>query len=138
MQEGFSDRRKAPRLSIGIKFKYSIIDSDSQDVKIMLSGVTENINLLGMLFENLEQIPINTELKIFLQLPGILTTDVQVKGKVIRLEKLVLGNFAIGVVFFEMSNETRGLINEHIERMDIFKLLEKAIYHLTQLNTFIC
>jgi twitching motility protein PilT len=126
MQEGFSDRRKASRLTIGIKFKYSIVGSGYHDVKIMLSGVTKNINLLGMLFESPEQIPINAELKIFLQLPGILAADVQVQGKVNRLEKLASGGFAIAVAFSDMSKETRELINERIERMDILKLLEKV------------
>jgi twitching motility protein PilT len=126
MEKSFSDRRKAQRLSIGIKFKYSIVEYGSLDAKVILSGVTKNINLLGMLFENSEQIPINTELKISLQLSGVLSTDILVQGRVVRLEKLVLGNFAIGVVFSEMSEETRCLINERIERMDIFKLLEKV------------
>lgn len=126
MPEGFIERRKAPRVSIGIKFKYSLIDSDSQDTKTILSAVTKNISTLGMLFENLEPISMNTELKISLQLPGVLAKDVQVQGKVIRLEKLALGNFAIAVLFSGMSNETRGLINDRIERMDIFKLLAKV------------
>ncbi len=126
MLESFIDRRKAPRVAIGIKFKYWIIGPDSLDARLMLSGVTKNISCTGMFFENLEQIPINTELKISLQLPGVLSTDAQVQGKVVRLEKLTSGNFTIGVMFSEMSKETRDLINERIERMDIFKLLEKA------------
>ena len=126
MQEGFSERRKVPRLAIGIKFKYSLIDSGFQDAKILLSAVTKNISCSGLLFEDLKQIPINAELEISLQLPGILPKDVQIRGRVMRLEKLALGNFAIGVVFAEMSSDTRDLINESIERMDILKLLKKV------------
>lgn len=126
MQENFSDRRIAPRVPIGIKFKYLVIGSGSQDAKIMLGGVTKNISRTGMFFENSEQIPINAGLKISLQLPGVLAKDVDVEAKVIRLEKLASGNFAIGVVFSEMSSQAKDLINERIERMDILKLLERV------------
>ncbi|MFH1191535.1 MAG: PilT/PilU family type 4a pilus ATPase [Candidatus Omnitrophota bacterium] len=126
MQEGFIDRRKAPRISIGIKFKYLVIGSGSQDEKTMLNGVTKNISRSGILFENSSPIPINAELKISLKLPGVLTKDIDLQGKVVRLEKLASGNFAIGAVFSEMSKQTRDLIDERIERLDIFKLLEKV------------
>ena len=126
MEEGFIDRRKAPRVFIEIKFKYSIIGSASQDAKLVFSGVTKNISRTGMFFENLVQIPLNTELKISLLLPGVLAKDVDVQGKVVRLEKLDSDNFAIGLMFSQMSEETQNLINERIERMDIYKLLEKA------------
>lgn len=126
MQESFSDRRKTPRVFIGIKFKYSVMGSGSQDANIVLSGVTKNISCSGMFFENSAQIPISTELKISLLLPGVLVKDTEVQGRVFRIEKLPLGNFAIGVMFSEMSSETHDLINERIERMDIFKLLEKV------------
>ena len=59
MEEGFIDRRKAPRVFIEIKFKYSIIGSASQDAKLVFSGVTKNISRTGMFFENLVQIPLN-------------------------------------------------------------------------------
>ena len=126
MSKDFSDRRKVSRIFIGIKFKYLIIGSGSQDAQAMLSAVTKNINREGMVFENSEIIPINAKLKISLQLPGVSVEDVQVQGEVVRLEKLDLNNFAIGVIFSEMSDKTRDLINERIERMNIFKLLEKA------------
>lgn len=123
MEENFSNRRKESRIFIEIKFKYSLMGSDSQDLKTILSGVTKNISSSGMLFEDSAQIPINTHLKITLLLPGVSIKDVEVKGRVIRLEKLDSGNFAIGLMFFEMSKETQNLINERIERMDIIKLL---------------
>lgn len=126
MQESFSDRRIAMRIPIGIKFKYSVIGSGSQDAKVMLSGVTKNISCSGLFFENSAQILINTELKISLQLPGVLAKDIDLQGKVVRIEKLASGNFTIGLMFSEISDETRDLINERIERMDILKLLEKV------------
>ncbi|MFH1281508.1 MAG: PilT/PilU family type 4a pilus ATPase, partial [Candidatus Omnitrophota bacterium] len=126
MEESISNRRRETRVFIEIKFKYFLMGSDSQDTETILSGVTKNISNAGMLFENSTQIPINTRLKITLLLPGALIQDVEVQGKVVRLEKLDSGNFAIGLMFFEISKETQDLINERIERMDIIKLLEKA------------
>lgn len=126
MEKGFVDRRKVPRLPIGIKFKYKIINSNTQDAAAIFSAPTKNISCGGMLFESPEQLPINTELNISLQLPGVITKSVGVQGKVIRLEKLASGGFDIGVVFSDMSNEAKVIINERIERMNILELLKKS------------
>ena len=126
MEKSVIDNRKATRLPIAIKFKFKVIGSSAYDATAVFNASSKNISCLGMLFENEMQFPLDTELKITLQLPGIPAKTIEVQGKVIRLEKLSVGGYDIGVVFSGMSSEIKDEVNKRIERMNIIKLLEKS------------
>lgn len=118
--------RRAVRYHIGIKFSYEIIN---------LVGVfgakhntlTKDISNTGLLFENKEQIPIGTKLTLVLSLSGLPPKLINLKGEVVRIEKLLSsGIYDVGVSFLEMTPSVKEEINKRIERMDILKLLKRA------------
>jgi len=122
-----TEHRGATRLLLQIRFKYRILSPDlTGDSNVMQHALTKNINTSGLLFESEKQIPIDTELKIILSMPGIPPKSFEVEGKVVRIERLVSSfNFDIGVNFVRISEEQKAEISRHIERMDILKLLER-------------
>lgn len=118
------ERRKAPRLPIEIRVIYSIL-SESGDLSALHRAVTKNISALGLLFEAEKLIPIDTELKIILNMPGLPPKAFEIEGRVVRIEKLFPSlKFDIGVSFTKISEEQKEEIKVRIERMDILKLLE--------------
>jgi twitching motility protein PilT len=119
------ERRRAHRLPINVNFTYSIAGS-SEDLSALYYAVTKNISCSGLLFENEKQIPIDTELKIILDMPGLSPKAFEVEGPVVRVEKLFpSGKFDIGVNFSVISEEQKEEIKMRIERMNIISLLGK-------------
>lgn len=120
-----NERRLELRLALGLKFQYRIAAS-SEAKDIWAEGLTTNISAMGMLFENSEQIPIDTLLQIRLELPGVDHRAIDIKAIVLRIEKMVSSSvFQIGVFFSEISPEDKEEIKRRIERMNILKLLGK-------------
>lgn len=118
------ERRKAPRLTLQIKFKYRTITPSGSDA--MHNAVTKNISTTGLLFETEKQIPIDTELEIILSMPGFPPKALQVQGKVVRIERLLSSpNFDIGIDFARIPEEQKEEIKSRIERMNILKLLDR-------------
>lgn len=117
------ERRIAPRLPLQIKFKYRIL-SPTQESNVFNETTTKNISYSGLLFENKEQIPIDTELKIILEMPGLAPKILEVEGKVFRVEKTSTLNFDIGISFINISEKQEGEIKKRIESLNLIKLLE--------------
>lgn len=120
------EQRLAFRLSIQLKFKFKISSPTKAELSdVVTSSETRNISSSGMLFENNEELPLDTEIDIFLDLPGVPVEVIKFKGKVVRIEKVANGKYDIGIKFTDISVSQRDQINKRIERMDIIKLLEK-------------
>lgn len=119
------ERRKIPRLPLQIKFKYSIINQ-KEIVGIIHEAKTKNINFSGLLFETQEKIPIDSELKISLEMPGFPPKLLEVEGKVVRLERLSSAKFNVGINFVKISDAQKEEIKDRVDRMDLLKLLEKV------------
>ncbi len=126
--ESGAERRKHARLLLHLKFKYTITRPSTGEGGFTRNGVTKNISSAGLLFENKEQIPIDTELRIMLVMPeSYPNRSLEVCGRVVRVEKLLPSeNYDIGIIFIDMSDKQRGDIKEYIERLDILRLLEKV------------
>ncbi|MCX5703296.1 MAG: PilZ domain-containing protein, partial [Candidatus Omnitrophica bacterium] len=117
--------RRSYRLPIAINFTYTILNPP-EDSSVKHHGATKNISALGLLFENEKQIPIDTEIKIVLNMPGLPHKSIEIIGRVVRIEKLFLSQgFDIGINFTKISEEQKEEIRKRIERMNIIKLLEK-------------
>lgn len=116
------ERRRALRLPLQIKFKYRTT-TPSEGLDAMHNAVTKNISACGLLFESERQIPIDTELAISLNMPGIPPQTLEFTGSVVRIERLSSRNFDIGIDFIRISEEQKEEIKKRIERMNITKLL---------------
>lgn len=120
------ERRKAARISSEANFNYEIIDS-SGITGPKQSALTKNISATGLLFENKEEIPIGTKLRLVINLPGIPFRSVDLTGEVVRLERLLSSrNYNIGVHFLDIAPDVTPEINKRIERLDILRLLREA------------
>ncbi|MFH0790023.1 MAG: PilT/PilU family type 4a pilus ATPase [Candidatus Omnitrophota bacterium] len=118
------ERRRAPRLAVGVEFKYTIFGS-GETANLIYTAVTKNISASGLLFENLFQVPIDTDLKVVLNMPGVPPQTIAIETKVMRIEKLALG-YNIGIVFVNISEAQKEDIRKRIERMNVLKLLERV------------
>lgn len=119
-----NDRRTYSRLAIELNFKYNILGRDNELSSITHDGITKDISAGGMRFETEEQISIDTQLKILLRVPGVETGEFGILGKVVRIDKLIdTAVYRIGVVFEKITDEQRNQMIEHLERMNIIKLL---------------
>jgi twitching motility protein PilT len=126
MPDGYkgAERRIPPRVLLKLRFKYKIL-SFSGVSNVVRSALTNNISSSGLLFESQEQIPIETEVKIYLEMPGFPPHVFEIKGKVVRIEKLLsASNFDIGIIFTDIPAGIKEEIKIRIDRMDIMKLLE--------------
>ena len=120
-----AERRESSRLPIEIEFAYTVL-SPPEESGTKRHASTKNISAAGLLFENEKQIPIDTEVKLTLNMPGEPHKSFEVSGKVARIEKLYPSrNFDIGINFTKISAEQKEEIKKRIERMNIIKLLEK-------------
>jgi twitching motility protein PilT len=89
-------------------------------------ALTRNISASGLLFETEEQIPIDTELKIMLVMPGGVNKTFELVGRVVRIDKLLpFSRFEIGVHFIIISREQKEEIRKRLERMNIIGLLDR-------------
>jgi len=113
------------RLPLNIKFKY-IIQSQTEGFGEIRGALTKDLSASGLLFESEKQIPIDTLIKIFIDMPGTPPLTLELKGEVVRIEQLPLLKFNIGMHFVKISEEQKEEIKKRIERMDIMKLLERA------------
>lgn len=118
------ERRSDPRLAVRVEFKYTVLGS-AETANVIYTAVTKNISASGLLFENVFQIPIDTQLKVILNMPGVPPKTIGIETKVIRIEKSALG-FNIGILFVNISETQREDIRKRIERMDVIKLLERV------------
>lgn len=120
------EHRLAFRLPIQIKFQYKIINPPDS-LNILHNAITKNINVLGLLFECERQLPIDSELKIILFVPGLRPESFELKGRVVRIERLLNSqNFDMGIKFMEITEIQKEEIQKRLERMNILKLLERA------------
>jgi len=121
-----AEQRLAFRLSIQLKFKFKILTLVNPELRdIIASAETTDISSTGLSFENLEEIPIDTNIEIFLDLPGMPAETIKFKGRIARVEKLPSGKYDLGIEFADITADQRVKINSRIERMDMIKLLEK-------------
>lgn len=120
-----TERRTTPRLPVNIKFKYRIV-GPRETTSEFAQAITKNIGASGLLFESEKPIPIDTELKIVLTMPGFPPVPFEIEGKVIRIERLLPSlKSDIGIYFEKISEIQKEEIKKRIERMDIMRLLEK-------------
>jgi len=121
-----AERRRAPRLSIKVNFSY-MTSGTSGDANELQYATTQNISAVGLLFENIKQIPIDTKLKISLSMPGSSQTSFEIEGTIVRIEKMFPSlKYNLGVSFTKISDEQKEEIRLRIERMDILRLLERV------------
>ena len=121
-----TERRETSRLAIQIKFKYRIL-STSESSNVIHEGLTNNISVCGLLFESEGQIPIDAELQIILSMPGTPPKTLEIKGRVVRIERLLFSpNFDIGISFLGIPEPQKEELKNLIERMDIIKLLGRV------------
>ena len=113
------------RLPLDIKFKY-IIQSQTEGFGEIRSALTKDLSASGLLFESEKQIPIDTLIKVFIDMPGTPPLTLELEGEVVRIELLPLLKFDIGIHFVRISEEQKEEIKKRIERMDIMKLLERV------------
>lgn len=116
----YQERRKAPRLSLSLKFTYKLADSQ----EILLPAFTKNISASGLLFESERQIPLDTKLLINLIFSFAEGKIFTFTGRVVRIERLASSKFNIGVNFEDVPEEIRQEFKIRIEQMDIVALLE--------------
>jgi len=120
------ERRRAPRLSLKVNFSYMILGS-SGDANELQHASTQNISAVGLLFENIKQIPIDTKLKINLTMPGDPQKSFEIEGTIVRIEKMFPSlTYNLGVGFTRITDEQKEEIRLRIERMDILRLLDKV------------
>ncbi|MCM8778783.1 MAG: PilT/PilU family type 4a pilus ATPase [Candidatus Omnitrophica bacterium] len=122
MKEGFVEKRKAKRFRTRFMCRYLI--EGEKELKI---APVENISARGILLEMEKIIPIETGLSLQLDFPPASKT-ILCKGKVIRVEeKLPLLKYSVGICFTEINKTDQEIINNYIERMDIDKVLRRAV-----------
>jgi len=118
--------RLTARIPLNIPFQYEIL-GPAKPSGIKYKSVTKNISSSGIFFENVEQIPLDTRLKIILEMPGSPKKSFETEGNVMRIERLLpSAHFGIGINFIKISDEEKEEIKNRIERMNVFTLLEKA------------
>ncbi len=121
-----AERRATLRIRVGVKFSYEILNSAGVS-EVKHNQITKNISAAGLLFENEQEIPVGTRIKLIINLPGSSFKSIDVEGEVVRLERLPSsGNYKIGLIFSKMTAEIEEEIKQRIERMDILRLLTKA------------
>jgi twitching motility protein PilT len=104
-----------------------MILGSSADANELQYASTQNISAVGLLFENAKQIPIDTKIKINLNMPGSPAKSFEIEGIVVRIEKLFPSlKYNIGLNFTRISDEQKEEIRLRIERMDILRLLHKV------------
>lgn len=119
------EQRRAPRLPIEINFTYTIINPP-EDLRAVHHAVTKNISSAGLVFESDNQLPIDTELKLVINIPGLTNKSFDFIGSVARIEKLFPSfKFDIGVSFTKISPEQKEELKNRIDSLDILKLLSK-------------
>jgi len=121
------ERRGAPRLPIGIEFKYRISSSlPGVPEAMVFDAVSKNISGAGLLFENNALIPLDTELKLTLAMPGVARKKIDVEAKVKRIERISSRCFDIGVTFINVEEDSKEVLAQTIDRLDILRLLGQA------------
>ncbi len=113
------------RQPFNIKFKY-IIESQAEGSDEIRSALTKDISASGLLFESEKQIPIDTLIKIIIDIPGNPPIALELEGKVVKIEQLPYFKFDVGIHFVKISEEHKEEIRKRIERMDIMKLLQSV------------
>lgn len=88
--------------------------------------LTNNMNSESVYFQTEEIIPLDMELKVNFQLPKG-SDSISATIKVIRVEKNQEGKFGIGAIFTQLDDKSKNEIKQLVERLDINRLLEKAI-----------
>lgn len=120
-----NERRQISRLSLQLGFKYIILGTRETQNAIQ-NALTKNISASGLLFESQEPLPIDTELKIILNAPGVSPKTFEIEGSVVRIERLLPSlDFDIGINFVRVSEAQKEELKNCIDRMNIIKLLEK-------------
>lgn len=118
-----TENRKSTRIRSRLTINYQVISADN-NLSEAKPATTCDISTSGILFESTNIIPLDTELKISLNLPGI-NHPVIIISKVVRVEEKEFGKkYHIGVLFKEIKNDDRQEIIRKIELMDILKLLQ--------------
>lgn len=121
----FQEKREVTRIRSRIPMRYEKFDPLNKTVQTK-DTITKDISSQGLFFESEEILPLGSELKMQLFLPG-LGRDISVNTKVVRIEEIESGKrFGIGVAFTQLSDADRQEIIKRVEQMDITKLLEIA------------
>lgn len=125
IRPGFSERRKDRRVYSKIPMSCEFIDPQNQSA-IKKNVLINNINSESVYFESDEIIALDTELKVSFQLQKN-GTAINAALKVIRVERIQEGKFGIGAKFIQLQDQFRDEIKQLVERLDVNRLLEKAI-----------
>lgn len=116
------EKREAKRLRTRFMCRY-IIEGEKE----INTAPVENISAVGIYMETEKIIPIETRLNLQLDFPPASKTII-CKGRVVRIEeKIHLSKYGIGVSFTEINKIDQETISNYIERMDIDKILAKAV-----------
>lgn len=116
------EKRKTKRFRTRFICRYLI--AGEKELKV---APVENISAGGMLLELDKPLPLETPLNLQLDFPPACKT-ILCKGKVLRVEeKLPLVKYSVGIGFTEINKADQEIINSYIERMDINKVLRRAV-----------
>lgn len=125
MDEDRKEFLKPPNLSIELKLQYRILKPSAPPSE-MIESLTKDVDVNGLGFESKEEIPLDTEIEIVIEIPGLTAELLNLKGKVVKIAKAQTGNFVIGINFTAITPEQKSKINQRVERMNIINLLEQA------------
>lgn len=120
------ERKKDLRIYFKIPMVCEITEPENKTMR-KKTVLVNNINSESVYFEIDEMLHLDAEISVMLQLPK---SENIIRGiiKVIRVEKSEKeGMFGIGAIFIKLIDKDKEEIRQLVERLDINKLLEKAI-----------
>jgi len=118
----YAEMRSTTRIRSRIKVKLARINTDGS-TEDLGETVAKDISPEGMLIELPKPLGIDTKIKLIFRLPKI-DSPVDINARVIRVEELKTGPFAVGLRFDSILSDNKEAIIRRIESMDIVKLLQ--------------
>ncbi len=121
----FKEKRGVKRIRCRISLKQEKKDFQAKPIALK-EAIAKNISSQGLFFETDKKLPLGSEIRMQLVMPG-LGRDINVSAKIVRIEEVELDTkFGVGVIFVNISAEDKQYIVQHIEQMDIVRLLDIA------------
>jgi len=117
----YAEMRTNTRIRSRIKVKCQRILNDGA-LETPQETMAKDISAAGMLIELDKPLGLDTKLKLTFRLYKI-EKPVEIISRVVRIEELKEGKFAIGVIFEEIKNDNKEAILSRIESMDLVRLL---------------
>jgi c-di-GMP-binding flagellar brake protein YcgR len=111
-----TERRKFPRLNIGIDVKYSVAKPDSEQSEISM----KNISAAGICITVDEDLRLSTVLSLQVFMPGN-DAPIYTKGRVVWKSEFRIGygskpRYDIGIEFLDIDEEDREKISQYVSK----------------------